>query len=38
MCGLGKIIADVESVSGGLTHRIYKVITDSGVYAVKLTR
>ena len=35
MCGLGKIIADVESVSGGLMHRMYKVITDSGVYAVK---
>lgn len=35
MCGLGKIIADVESVSGGLMHKMYKVITDSGVYAVK---
>ena len=35
MCGLGKIIADVESVSGGLMHRMYKIITDSGVYAVK---
>ena len=35
MCGLGEIIADVESVSGGLMHRMYKVITDSGVYAVK---
>lgn len=35
MCGLGKIIADIESVSGGFMHRMYKVITDSGVYAVK---
>jgi len=35
ICGLGKMIANVESVSGGLMHRMYKVITDSGVYAVK---
>lgn len=35
MCGLGKIIADVESVSGGFMHRMYKVTTDSGVFAVK---
>ena len=35
MCGLGKIIDDIESVSGGLMHRMYKVITDSGIYAVK---
>lgn len=35
MCDLGKIIADVESISGGLMHRMYKVITDSGIYAVK---
>ena len=35
MCGLGKIIADAEPVSGGLMHRMYKVITNSGVYAVK---
>ena len=34
-CGLGKITAEVETVSGGLMHRMYKVITDSGVYAVK---
>ncbi len=34
-CSLGEIIADVESVSGGFMHRMYKVITDSGVYAVK---
>ncbi len=34
-CGLGKILADVEAVSGGFMHRMYKVITSSGVYAVK---
>ena len=35
MCGLGRIIADVASVSGGFMHRMYKVVTDSGIYAVK---
>lgn len=35
MCGLGKIIADIEPVSGGFMHRMYKVITDRGIYAVK---
>ncbi len=35
MCGLGKKVAAIEPVSGGLMHRMYKVITDSGVYAVK---
>lgn len=34
-CGLGEIVADVESVSGGLMHRMYKVITSTGMYAVK---
>lgn len=34
-CGLGEIVADIEPVSGGLMHRMYKVITDSGIYAVK---
>ena len=34
-CGLGEIVADVESVSGGFMHRMYKVATDSGIYAVK---
>lgn len=34
-CGLGKITAEVEVVPGGLMHRMYKVITDRGVYAVK---
>ena len=34
-CKLGDIIGDVESVSGGFMHRMYKVTTDSGIYAVK---
>lgn len=34
-CELGELLADVETVSGGLMHRMYKVITSSGVYAVK---
>ncbi|MBQ7919600.1 MAG: aminoglycoside phosphotransferase family protein [Lachnospiraceae bacterium] len=34
-CGLGEIISYVESVSGGLMHRMYKVTTDRGIYAVK---
>lgn len=34
-CGLGEIIADIQPVSGGFMHRMYKVITDSGIYAVK---
>lgn len=34
-CGLGEITADVESVSGGLMHRMYKVTTSQGIYAVK---
>lgn len=33
--GLGEVIADVESVSGGFMHRMYKVTAESGVYAVK---
>ena len=35
MCGLGEFTADVESVCGGLMHRMYKVTTESGIYAVK---
>ncbi len=35
ICGLGERIVDVESVTGGFMHRMYKVITDHGVYAVK---
>lgn len=34
-CGLGELLAPVESVSGGLLHRMYRVITDCGTYAVK---
>ncbi|MCM1025478.1 MAG: GNAT family N-acetyltransferase [Roseburia sp.] len=34
-CGLGKVIGEAEAVSGGLMHRMYRVTTDSGVYAVK---
>lgn len=34
-CGLGEIISDIESVCGGLMHRMYKVTTNSGIYAVK---
>lgn len=34
-CGLGEIIGDVESVSGGFMHRMYKVATSQGIYAVK---
>ena len=34
-CGLGDHIAVVESVSGGFMHRMYKVKTDSGIFAVK---
>lgn len=34
-CGLGQIIADAEAVSGGLLHRMYKVKTSQGIYAVK---
>lgn len=34
-CGLGEITSDIESVSGGLMHRMYKVTTDRGIYAVK---
>ena len=33
--GLGNHIAVVESVSGGFMHRMYKVKTDRGIYAVK---
>lgn len=34
-CGLGEITSPVEPVSGGLMHRMYKVTTDTGSYAVK---
>lgn len=34
-CGLGEVLSQVEPVSGGFMHRMYKVNTDVGVYAVK---
>ncbi|MCR5087558.1 MAG: DUF4298 domain-containing protein [Lachnospiraceae bacterium] len=34
-CGLGEVTAEITHVSGGLMHRMYKVRTDSGIYAVK---
>ncbi len=32
---LGNSIIEVSSITGGLSHRMYKVVTDSGIYAVK---
>ena len=34
-CGLGEVTGEIKPVSGGLMHRMYKVQTGSGVYAVK---
>lgn len=34
-CGLGTVQPPVLPVSGGFLHRMYKVTTDSGIYAVK---
>lgn len=34
-CGLGAVMFPIEPVSGGLMHRMYRVSTDSGLYAVK---
>ena len=34
-CELGEVTAEIKPVSGGLMHRMYKVQTGSGVYAVK---
>ena len=34
-CGLGEVTAEIKPVSGGLMHRMYKVQTSSGIYAVK---
>ena len=34
-CGFGTVVLPVSPVSGGLMHRMYKVTTDCGVYAVK---
>ncbi len=32
---LGNKIITVDKVTGGLSHRMYKVVTDKGIYAVK---
>lgn len=34
-CGFGAVIAPITSVSGGFLHRMYRVETASGLYAVK---
>lgn len=34
-CGLGAVISPISSVSGGFLHRMYRVTTDCGIYAVK---
>ena len=34
-CGLGNICGDIEAISGGLMHKMYKVRTESEVYTVK---
>ena len=34
-CGLGLITSSVEAVSGGFLHRMYRVATECGTYAVK---
>jgi len=34
-CRLGEIIAKTEPVEGGFLHRMYKVTTETGTYAVK---
>ena len=33
--GLGNVISPIEPVSGGFLHRMYKVVTEHGTYAVK---
>ena len=34
-CQLGQMIGEPRAVSGGLMHRMYRVSTDKGVYAIK---
>lgn len=34
-CELGEAVVAIVSVSGGFMHRMYKVVTDRGIYAVK---
>lgn len=35
ICGLGEIVGEIRPVSGGLMHRMYRVMTAQGCYAVK---
>ncbi len=35
ICGLGEMTADIAPVSGGLMHKMYRVETTTGTYAVK---
>ena len=32
---IGTCIKEINKVSGGLSHRMYKVVTDKGIYAIK---
>ena len=32
---IGTCIKGINKVSGGLSHRMYKVVTDKGIYAIK---
>lgn len=34
-CNLGQILEKPTRVNGGLSHRMYRVVTDKGIYAVK---
>ena len=34
-CDLGTTIKSIDKVTGGLSHRMYKVVTDKGTYAIK---
>ena len=34
-CGFGDVISPIKQVSGGFLHRMYKVVTEQGTYAVK---
>ena len=35
---LGNLIEPISQVSGGLTHRMFKIFTDKGRYIVKLLK
>ena len=34
-CNLGTTIKSIEKVTGGLSHRMYKLVNDKGTYAIK---